>query len=139
MRLGRQVVLALVLVGMLALLPLPAPAQLSLDDAIVTGFEITAELRPAPFAGVCDVASCQITSFGFLKGKTVAQLQVTSPSPVATQRWLLDDDLQVKAVSGPGVSFRRDRWYVVLTFNPPLVPGSRHTLTFEYEGRVGLV
>lgn len=138
MRQRRHAVLALVAATVLGLASAPAPAQVSLEDTVVTGFEITAELRPAPFAGVCDVASCQITSFGTLKGKTVAQIEVTAPSPVATQRWLLDDDLDVK-VSGPGVSFRRDRFYVVVTFNPPLVPGSRHALTFEYEGKVGLV
>jgi aminopeptidase N len=139
MRPTRTIVLALAVFASLSVFPVSAPAQVSLDDAIVTAFEINAELRPAPFAGVCDVASCQITSFGFLRGRTAAQVEVTSPNPVTTMRWVLDDDLQVRSVTGPGVSFRRDRFYIVLTFNPPLVAGTKLTLTFEYEGRVGLV
>ncbi|MGH2349452.1 MAG: M1 family metallopeptidase [bacterium] len=139
MRPTRTIVFALAAVVAFSVFPVPAPAQVSLDDAIVTAFEINAELRPAPFAGVCDVASCQITSFGFLRGRTVAQIEVTSPNPVTTMRWVLDDDLQVRSVTGPGVSFRRDRFYILLTFSPPLVAGTRLALTFEYEGRVGLV
>ncbi|HEV8353433.1 MAG TPA: M1 family aminopeptidase [bacterium] len=139
MQASRAAFVALVILVALIVPAVSVPAQVSLEDAIVTAFEINAELRPAPFAGVCDVASCQITSFGSLRGRTTAQMEVTSPNPVTTMRWILDDDLQVRSVTGPGVSFRRDRFYIVLTFNPPLVAGTRLTLTFEYEGRVGSV
>ncbi len=132
--LWRPAALVLVILALaVAVFPMAAPSQ-SLEDLVVRSLEITAELRPVPFNVTCASGSCRITQFGALRGKTVANLQVTSPNPVVSARMILDSDLKVRSITGLPLTFRRDGDYIVLNFNPPLAPGVSGIFTFEYEG-----
>ena len=125
-------------------LPPAVPAQVTLEDVVFRSLEITAELRPVPYREICERVpgtppgtppACRITSFGSVKGRTVAQLQVTSPTPVSTVRMFIEPDYSVKISSTLPMTPRRDGSYWVLVFNPALAPGTTVSLTFEYEGK----
>ncbi len=146
----RQVVLVLIVTVLAAAgWSVPARAQLTLEDAVVRAFDITADLRPEPFGAVCEPSrvvgsvreprACRINRFGTLRGKTAARFEVTSGTPVSNLRLFLDPDLTIRSISGPPLNARQEGFYTVLVFNPALAPGSVHTLTFEYEGKVWYV
>ncbi len=126
--------------------PAPAPSQATFfEDVVIRSLEISAELRPVPYREVCERSpappgappappSCRATSFGRLKGKTVVQVAVTSPTPVSIVRLFFADDFSMKVTASVPVTVRREGFYINLTFNPALAPGATGTLTFEYEG-----
>src|SRR3990172_12475025 len=100
---ARGLRLSLIAVLVIALLvagwPSPAPTQVTLEDVVFRSLEITAELRPVPYREICERVpgtppgpppACRIASFGSVKGRTVAQLQVTSPTPASTVRMFIE-------------------------------------------------
>ena len=128
----------LILVLGVAGFPAPAPSQATFfEDVVIRSMEITAELRPVPYREVCErqavgaPPSCRVTSFGRLKGKTVAQVEVTSPTPVSIVRLFFADDFSMKVTASVPVTVRREGFYIILNFNPALAPGATGTLTFE--------
>ncbi|MDR7419085.1 MAG: M1 family aminopeptidase [Armatimonadota bacterium] len=133
-------------VGVLVALGLiiqPAPAQVTLEDVVMRSMEITADLRPVPYREVCErppgsppsAVQCRATSSGSLKGKTVAQLQVTSPTPVSTLRVFIEPAYKLTVTGSVTVNARAEGPYQVLIFSPALAPNATFTLTFEYEGQ----
>jgi len=77
---------------------------------------------------------CRVLSFGSVVGKTVAQLEVTSPTPVSTVRMFIEPSYRLRVTAGVPVILRREPPYFVLIFNPALAPGATVTVTFEYDG-----
>lgn len=135
----------LILVLGVAGFPAPAPSQVTFEDVVIRSMEITAELRPVPYREICErqpstpdaspaQPTCRVTAFGRLKGKTVAQVEVTSPTPVSIVRLFFADDFSMKVTASVPVTVRREGFFINLTFNPALAPGATGTLTFEYEG-----
>lgn len=125
--------------AILALVAVPVPAQVALEDVVVRSLEITAELRPVAYREQGDrpaggPSQCRPTTFGSLKGRAVAQIQVTSPTPVSTLRLYLDPDHKLTASGSVPINTRDEFPYRVVVFSPALRPGATVTLTFEYEG-----
>lgn len=123
--------------------PVLAPAQVTLEDVVFRSLEITADLRPVPYRESCERTpgsdprapqACRVTSFGSVKGRTVAQIQVTSPTPVSTVRFFIEPAYNLRVTTGLPVTARRDGPYWLLVFNPALAPNATGTITFEYEG-----
>lgn len=117
--------------------PTPGVAQLSLDELAIRAFDITVELTPVPLQyEYVTYGDIQFTSHGMLRGTTVAQLEVTSTSPVTTARFEFDSDVKLTSVAAPGyqITPSRLRDTLTLTFSPALPPGGKVALTFVYEG-----
>lgn len=125
--------------------PVPAPAQVTLEDVVFRSVEVNADISPVPYRELCARPTpgpsgappepvCRPVSFGMVKGKTVAQLQVVSPTPVSTIRIFLLPGYGLKVTSAQPVVVRRDDPYSLLVFNPALQPGTTATLSFEYGG-----
>jgi hypothetical protein len=119
-----------------------APAQVTLEEIVFRSLDIAAELRPVAYREVCDRPSgqpqgplqCRPTTFGSLKGRTVAQLQVTSAAPISTVRMFIEPGYKLTATGSTPVNVRQEGPYQVLIFSPALAPNAAVTLTFDYEG-----
>jgi len=126
--------------------PAPAPAQDTLlEDIVFRSLEVTAEIKPVTYRESCTPGDrvpglpppppvCRVLSFGSVVGKTVAQLQVTSPTPVSTVRMFIEPSYRLRVAADVPVTLRREPPYFVLIFNPALRPGATLAVTFEYDG-----
>ncbi len=128
---------ALIVCLVLAFGHIPALSQPTLDDLVIRAFDITATINPVPLSYEFVGGGFRFTSHGTLRGTTTALLEVTSTSPVPTARFFFDSDVNLTSVRSAGYQVTPDRRRdtLTLTFAPALMPGSKVSLTFEYEGR----
>jgi len=124
---ARVIILALAVL-LVSSVPPHTLAQVTLEDALARSFDVAVTIAPI---------DRRPGASGTLTGRARIGLEITALQPLAQVRMELSSRLTVKSAQAEGVqvTFARSGSSLTLTFAEAQAPGTRLTVTVEYEGQ----